>query len=105
MSELSWTSQKIVINTDLASLLVLGGHRHIATNLPSGVTAEREAQAFWEVRGHDSQNVSEFLGPWNGISCILRPFLPSPHVAVPLEPTQDTVSENTCVAHQVYKCL
>ena len=95
----SWA--KISEVTGVASPLVLCGHRHIAMNLRRVVTAKREAQAFWEVQGHGSKEVSKFLGAWNSISCILRAILPSSDVALPQEPTPDTVSENTSVAHQV----
>ena len=43
------------------------------------------------------------IGPWNGITGILRATLPSSDLAVPQESTQDTVNENSNVAHQVYK--
>ena len=82
---------------------VLVGHRYIATNLPRGLTAECEAQAFWEVLGHYHWEVSEFLGFLNSISCILRGTSSSSDLAVPQESTLDTVSEDTCVEHQVYK--
>ena len=50
-------------STGVAGPLVLGGHRHVAMNLPWGrVTAEREAHAFWVVWEHGFQDVSEFLG-------------------------------------------
>ena len=51
--------------------------RHIVINLPLGMTAEQEVQAFSEVQEHGPQKVTEFLGPWNGISCIFRATLPS----------------------------
>ena len=89
--------------TGVASPLVWGGHGHIAINLPREVTAEREARAFWVVREHGPQKVSAFLGPWNGIPCIFKVTLPSSDLAVLQESTPDTVSENTCVAHLVYK--
>ena len=49
--------------------------------------AEHKVQAFWKVRGHGSQELSEFLGPWNGISYIFKANLPDSDLAVPQEPT------------------
>ena len=72
------------------------------------MTAKDKARVLWVVQGHGPSTprhpeISELLGSDNGITCILRATLPSSDLAVPKESTQDTVSENTCVAHQVYK--
>ena len=68
-----------------------------------GVTAEHEAQAFQEVRGYGPQEVSEFLGPWNGISCILRACCPVLTKLLVRNPqAEDTVSKNVSVVHQVW---
>ena len=50
-------------NNAASRLRVLCGHRHIAMNLPRGLTTEHEARAFWKMQGHGLKEVSEFLSP------------------------------------------
>lgn len=71
-------------------------------NLLRGLTAEHEAQAFWEKQGYGHKNISELLGASNGIFCILQTTLPSSGLAVPQGPTPDTVSKNG-VSNIVYR--